>query len=515
MDNPSSTKSFDHLRIPQTRLNKAFRLVAFALGLWGVSATSALAQLRTGRTERSFYQSERQTSQNSAKTTRVAKATTSSKAKRTKSSSKVVQASYRLQDDVDAPTPVESEPQALQPVPLDLHATTHTSSGCSDCDSGGCSSCGPSLAPAATAYCPPGCGPLLALWYRTKVRAEVPLYWRRDQGPPPLVTTSPSGTPANIAGELGQATTQTLLGGVLNEENTTGVRLTFSTCIGSGDNLGLMLRYWNAGDQDDTYSFDSNSNAILARPFFNTTVAGSFEQDTQLIAFPSEAVGNINVTTTSALDGLDITLKRLLYKDRFTRIDWTYGYQRVMLQEGLTISSDTTVTGNLLGLQGTAISVTDNFQTENEFNGVSYGIMSTRSVGAWKLETMFRLGLGNLRREVMINGSTTTTSGGASATDAQGLLARNTNNQTFTDDTFVAIPEVGINFAYLIRPGMHFNLGYNYMLVPKVAQAAQQIDNDLAVNLSNPITGQLDPALDFTERDYWINSLGLGFQIRY
>ena len=97
----------------------------------------------------------------------------------------------------------------------------------------------------------------------------------------------------------------------------------------------------------------------------------------------------------------------------------------------------------------------------------------------------------------------------------QGLLARNTNDQPFTDDTFVVIPEVGINFAYLIRPGVHFNFGYNYMLVPKVAQAAQQLDNNLAVNLSDPLTGALDPSLDFVERDYWINSLGLGFQIRY
>ena len=104
---------------------------------------------------------------------------------------------------------------------------------------------------------------------------------------------------------------------------------------------------------------------------------------------------------------------------------------------------------------------------------------------------------------------------GISSTEAQGLLARNTNSQVFEDDTFVVIPELSFNFGYRIRPGLDFNVGYNYMVIPKVAQAAQQIDNDLAVNLSDPLVGALDPALDFTERRYWLHSLGLGFQLRY
>ena len=390
--------------------------------------------------------------------------------------------------------------------------------GASGCNGMTCDTCcggGSSLAPTCTQLCPPGCGPLMALWYRLQVRAEVPIYWRRDQGAPILVTTASSGVGADVAGVIGESTTDTLLGGnSLNNDGSAGVRLTFRTWLGQSRDFGLMLRVWDAGDQDDSYRFDSNSFPILARPFFNTTVDGSFAQDTQLIAFPDESLGDITVNTSSSLSGLELSLRRLLYEDRFTRLDWLYGYQHVNIEEGLTVSSNTTVIGNTPGLQGASIAVTDRFQTNNEFHGVSYGIMSTRRFACWQMETMFRLGAGNLRREVNISGSTTTVSSGTS-TDNQGLLARNTNNHPFVDDTFVVIPEVGINFAYLIRPGIHFNVGYNYMLVPKVAQAAQQIDNDLAVNLSDPLVGSLDPQLDFDERNYWINSLGLGLQLRY
>ena len=153
--------------------------------------------------------------------------------------------------------------------------------------------------------------------------------------------------------------------------------------------------------------------------------------------------------------------------------------------------------------------------TDNSFHGGSYGFVSTRNIARWKMETMFRLGLGNLRREVAISGSTTTSGGGTSTTVPGGLLARSTNSRHFTDDTFIVLPEVGFNLAYNLRPGWDFTVGYNYMFIPKVAQASQQINDNLASNLSSPLTGQLDPAFNFDERNYWLHSLGLGLQVRY
>ena len=398
--------------------------------------------------------------------------------------------------------------------------TTADYGGCDalGCDEMGCSSCDgySELAPTCTSMaCSPGCGPLMSLWCRMSVRAEVPLYWRRAMESPALVTTSPEGTDADLAGELGRTTTQILLGnGKFSDAVNAGVRLTLTAPLGTEDRFGLMFRYWNAGSQDEEFNFSSNQFPILARPFRDTSVTPAVA-NTQLIAFPGDSVGDIRVATSSDVDGLDLTLKRMIYMDRFTRVDWLWGYQHVSIDESLSISSNTNVTGNIPGLQGNSISVSDRFRTQNDFNGVGYGLMSTRNFACWKMESMFRLGLGNLRRQVNINGTTTTTANGATLTTSQGLLARNTNSRTFTDDTFVVLPEVGINFACMLRPGLDFNVGYNYMLVPKVAQASQQINSDLAVNLSDPLTGALDPALNFSERGYWINSLGLGLQLRY
>ncbi|MCA9126370.1 MAG: BBP7 family outer membrane beta-barrel protein [Planctomycetales bacterium] len=487
-------------------------LVGIASIAIGLVSSEASAQLRSGRTTRALYSEavaapNQQTKKSPVRTVSHTVELDSTSTKHSTDSS-VVSASCTQ---CEAQQGILHEPALVYDFPSGPQSFSSPDCGCDTCSGGRAR-----LAPTCMAVCPPGCGPLMALWCRMSVRAEVPLYWRRAAGPPALVTTSDSNVPPALAGLLGQATTSTLLGdGPLNEDATAGFRLSLSTWLGSGQQLGLAIRYWNAGDLDDTFAFSSTNFPVLARPFLDTSAATP-AQNTQLISYPGESVGNIRVSTTSSVDGLELSLRRLLYLDRFTRVDWLWGYQHVTIDEGLTIASSTTVTGTVPALTGSSIAVTDRFNTENDFNGMSYGILSTRSFACWKMETLFRLGAGNLRRKVNISGTTVTASAvGATSTEAQGLLARNTNNLPYVDDTFVVVPEIGINFACMLRPGLDFNVGYNYLMIPKVAQASRQIDKDLAVNLSDPIAGSLDPQLDFEEREYWLHSLGLGLQLRY
>lgn len=539
----SGVNIVDGARTANAQGVKYLPVLAAALCVCGWLSASASAQLRSGRTTRSLYADEAPArpaagrpaaARNSARDARQNSARDSAAANSgQRRPAPVVSASHTQPLSVTEDSSYDDYGDS-QFAPMDEGMTYFDSGSHSNFDSGsfgaqrfgagscgepGCDSCGSysAVAPTCTSMaCSPGTGPLMALWCRTSVRAEVPLYWRRAMEPPPLVTTSPTGTDPDLAGQLGQSTTQLLLGGngdKLDERLNAGVRLTFSTWLGSEKKYALMFRYWNAGDQDNTFNFSSNQFPILARPFLDTSAAIA-AQNTQLVAFPGDTIGNISVATESEVDGLELTLKRLIYQDRFTQVHGLYGYQHVSIDESLSVFSNTTVTG-VPGLQGNTIAVRDTFRTENDFNGVAYGLMGSRQIACWKMETLFRLGMGNLRRKVNINGSTTTTANGAVMTSSQGLLARNTNDRSLVDDTFVVVPEVGVNFATQIRPGLDFNVGYNYLMVPKVAQASQQINDNLAVNLSDPLVGALDPSLNLDERKFWLHSLGLGLQLRY
>lgn len=360
-----------------------------------------------------------------------------------------------------------------------------------------------------------GPSPLQSLLSRLSVRAEMPIFWRRGHSTPALVTTAPGGTASNVAGQLGQNSTQILQGGVFGQDAEAGIRITLGAYLDPCKNYGVLFRYWNAGTRTDQSQFDSDEFPILARPFLNTSGTGTPANDTQLIAFPGDSVGNIQVSGRSQLYGLDVSLRRMWYADRFTRIDWLYGYQHMLIGERLLIDSETSVTGNVPPIQGSTIAVSDRFQTENSFHGSTLGVLWNRRVACFRFENMIRLGFGNLRREIQIAGSTQTTSAGTTNTLNEGLLARSTNSRSVIDNTFVIAPEAGINLAWALNPYMDFTIGYNYQMLPKVQQAGQLIDPDLRVNLSDPLTGTLDPAFQIREGRYWVRTLGLGLQVRY
>ena len=521
-------------------------LATLAIAAWNNLSSDSWAQLRSGRTERPLYYDQVQNEVESEPV--AAQPRVPSRTRTVGTRGRVVAngptRSIMEQGPGESAAPANKAPAQPEPVPpsvpepignavrpapepLPLSDTMGTiDEGYYESGHGGCS-CGQcsggrrnyyaDLAPGCcdAFACGDGCGgPLSQLLGNLSVRGEVPIFWRRGMVLPPLVTTATAGTPANVAGQLGNANTQVLLGNQkATEDGHAGMRITVGSWFEPDQYRGVIFRYMNAGEQETRFSFDSNTNSILARPITNIT-SGTATPDTQLIAFPGDSTGSINVSTKSSIDGFDLVLRRLAYRDRFTRVDWLMGYQHNRIAESLNINSNTLVVGNVPPLTGTSIAVSDQFMTRNTFNGAVLGLMSSRQFACWKFEAMGRMGLGNLERRFSASGSTTTTSStGTVTTEDQGLLVRNTNNQTRTNDTFVVAPEVGFNAGYYLTPNIDFLVGYNYLLIGKVAQPGRQIDS--TVNLSNPLTGALRPGFALDTQKYWLHSLNLGMQWRY
>lgn len=528
-------------------LMRAALLATISVSAWTGVQPNAWGQLRSGRTDRPLYHDQ-------VRTTKPAAAPATAARGRASTRSRVVRAGaeYSIMEQSQEAAPAQPgsapstgnmppmgrtqavQPEVMQtapePLPMDDNMASfdegYYESAPAGMNHGGGCSCGhcgggnqyfSDLAPGC---CDSSCGvgmcdgPLSRLLGRLSIRAEVPLFWRRGMGLPPLVTTSPTGTAANVAGQVGRSTTEVLLGNeVIGQDLKAGVRISVGTWLDEQQYRGLLVRYTNAGNLDTDFNFNSNTSPILARPFNNITT-GTATPDTQLVAFPGDTTGNIRVHTESEVDGFDIVVRRLAYRDRFTRVDWLYGYQHNHIAESLRIDSNTTVTGNVPPLTGTSIAVTDLIRTSNNFSGGVLGLMSSRQFACWKFEAMARMGLGNMERRVEMRGATTTTSAaGVSTTETQGLLARNTNSRPFQDDTFTVVPEFALNAGYYLTPNIDFLIGYNYLLIPKVAQPGRQIDT--TVNLSDPLAGTMRPRIALDTQKYWLHSLNLGVQWRY
>jgi hypothetical protein len=345
---------------------------------------------------------------------------------------------------------------------------------------------------------------------------------------PALVTTStPATTPQNQAGVLGIGTTSTLYGGDNNilDDRMSGTRVRFGWWFANNPNLGIEGEYFGFGTKTESFDQQSNGTTILARPFFNA-ITGL--EDSELVSYPGVVSGRVRSTATSKLDGSAVRFRRLLCCSSGcgfsllrgpvpsqSRIDATLGWRFLQLKETMGIQEDLT---SLTANQGSFV-INDNFRTRNQFNGAEIGVHWMGRRGYWSLDTLMRLGLGNTRQEVGINGTTLITQNGVTTNNNGGLLAQRTNSGTFVRNQFGVVPELGATLGYQWTPRLRLTAGYSFIYWSNVVRPGDQIDTTVNPNLlppENPTqTAFLNPRFAFQDSDYWVQGLSLGGEYRW
>lgn len=366
--------------------------------------------------------------------------------------------------------------------------------------------------------------------------AQYLLWWTEGMRLPPLVTTSPVGTPREQAGVLGQPGTQILLGNedVLDEYRN-GLRGRLGIWFDRENHWGVQGEWLGLEDLSESFTFTSESNGqpILARPFFNVNPRNPFtmafdppaREDSELVSFPNVLRGTITVDTMTQIYSAGAALRMNVACDPvraclgadFTRVDLLTGYRYFHFEDSIHI------TENLASL-GTPVpstfSVFDTFETSNDFHGVDVGFTSHTQWRRLSLDLLVRTALGNVQQEVTIQGGTTTTVAGAGTDVATGgLLALPSNIGTYSRDRFAVIPELGATFGFELFPNWRVTAGYTFLYWHPVVRAGNQIDLDVNPDQLPPpimpMAGASRPAFAFQESGYWAQGVNVGLQGRW
>jgi hypothetical protein len=359
-------------------------------------------------------------------------------------------------------------------------------------------------------------GLISLLLRRSQMRFEAVTFWPDGRNLPQLVTTRrPANDPATD-GLIGNPDTINLFGGrEYLGESSQGVRGEYGLFFDASQANGMMLRFFDAGSNSESYSSTPTSEPVVMRPFFSTN---NNAQSTIAVNYPGSTSGSLDATISNELYGGDILYRKLILRDCAGRVEFLAGYQTARLADELMISSTTTALTNTPAPAGTVSQLTDHFATTNRFNGMALGLSGIMRERAWSLSGMFKLGMGNMERSVSIDGaSTITVPGNPPSTNAtaNGLLARGTNEGDYVSNTFVVTPEVNVTLGYRLTRRLEATVGYSYLGLPKVARVADQLDPQLAVNLSNPLTGPIRPGFTLTESNFSLHSLNYGLQWQY
>jgi hypothetical protein len=327
------------------------------------------------------------------------------------------------------------------------------------------------------------------------------LNWQtRRQNTPPLLTTSPAGTPPDQAGILGLPTTSTLY----DRMNTpgpshSGARFTLGVWLPWNDRWAWENSWFFLGQQNNNFAATSNGDPILVRPF---TDANTGQPSNLLTAYPGIVSGSFNATASSYLWGVESNLRRKWLCGPCWYIDQLIGYRHLQLQDSINI---TDIENPVMGISQ---SLQDSFATRNQFNGGQVGLDGQWNFWRrWYIGATIKVALGDMRQSVNIAGSSNNP-----LPPAGGFLALSSNIGHASRDRFAVVPEANIRLGYNINQHWKFFVGYNFLYVSSVVRAGDQIDTTVNPALLPGGSGQgpQRPANPFRSTDFWAQGVNFG-----
>jgi hypothetical protein len=365
-------------------------------------------------------------------------------------------------------------------------------------------------------------------WYGS---AEVLLWRTNGYNLPPLITTGPATGPFDTRGALGSPGTQLLFGdGDTSSGLRTGGRFTVGHTLDDCGLFSLEGTIFFLGNQNDSFVANSSQYPVLARPFFSINQG---VQNSEVATSPDvKFTGNISVQTSSQLWGGEANLRTLLWCDCGLQITGIVGFRYLDLREGLGITENILAGSAIPGGPGFAainvgdqITVSDSFNTRNQFYGGQVGLNSEWRSGRWTLDTGFKIALGVTEQSVDINGGQSIASVNGQRQDfVGGLYALNSNIGNHSQSRFTVVPEATLKLGYDVTENIRLFVSYDVMYWSSVMRPGDQIDqvldvtripNSGAASVGILPSSQTRPIVPFRTSAYWAQGVTAGVEFRY
>jgi hypothetical protein len=429
----------------------------------------------------------------------------------------------------DAPIAPPSDSRSIAPVP----APTFSSGIASIWDKYGpghheAPADGPSLIPTHSAEAPIGSG-------RFWVDNEFLMWWLQGTHLPPLVGTSPPGTPV---GKFTGASTTIYGPGSQDNGLRLGYRLTVGGYLDDHQCYALEAQFLIFANSGNQFNDSSSGTPILTRPVL---VGGQLIADP--IAVPGTSNGSIHVsTTTTGWLGGGFWLRENFSRTDdpcdtchccrgggccggcsnndsgwYCRFDSLIGYRYVRLADHLEIDDTVNAVAALNGLSaGSTIARTDRFETGNSFHGADLGITGEATYGRWSIGMLAKVAVGFNDSSVDVLGYHSINNGPVLP---GGFLAQLTNIGHYSHVGPSAIPELGLRLAYSVRPNIKVFAGYTMLYWYHVTRASDEVNLnvDPTFTLSGTPSGgrAVLPNFLYQDRSIWVQGVRVGFEWQY
>lgn len=346
--------------------------------------------------------------------------------------------------------------------------------------------------------------------------AEYLQWWNKGRHLPPLVTTSPPGTPVPQAGVLDpgglpSATASILVGDeAIGSNLQAGGRLTIGAWLDDCESVAVAVRVFGVKGNDESYSLTSDGYPILAVPLINRDPLINAE-DALILGYPDATTGSADITSENEVFGGQVFLRYLVDSGRNYHIDMLTGYRYTRVNDDLDMNFFT-------NLDGEDLQFHDNFKARNSFNAGEVGLLGEFNFSKWTLSTLGTISFGNMQQRVSIQGESTTTGGNVTESHPGGVFAQ-THSNIGDHERNVACwaPEAGVKLSYAMTERLSMSVGYTFLYWTRMLLAGDQVDRN--VNASQLLGGSLNgpavPEFQFKDTDFWVQTVDIGLSYNY
>jgi Putative beta barrel porin-7 (BBP7) len=373
--------------------------------------------------------------------------------------------------------------------------------------------------------------------YQIWARTDYLLWWVRNAPlPVPIVTT---GNPnvgfdpkmldtVNTAGAIGQPGTQVLLGGTgISFHTASGARLTLGGWLDGDQRLGLEGNGFVLAHITNRFAVASDSAG--SPPLYFPIFSGLANAERAIpIADPLRGFsGDAAVTSTLQLWGAEASVLCTVYRCSGCDFSLLAGFRYTDLRESIQIHN---TTKDLFF--GNVTTLSDSFQTSNQFYGGQIGIRLGAEFDRFSLDITGKFAAGSAHQLVDIQGAITQAGPNplvppGLGTFRGGLFAQSSNIGVHDANPlsipFMILPSLELKLAFQLTPHIRAIAGYDFLYWTQVLRPGNQINHN--VNLSQnavldpngvgTLVGPAQPAPLLNRSDFWAQGISFGLEFRY
>ena len=244
--------------------------------------------------------------------------------------------------------------------------------------------------------------------------------------------------------------------------------------------------------------------------------AGTGSNISLFAALPGQYSGFVSAKTDLRTWGLDSNVRWDSYHFFVDRSELMAGFRYFELSENLSIHDSSTFG------DGSRLTVSDSFQSRNQFYGGQVGMHSRIYGTVWSIDFINKYAIGGVRQEVRAVGSNSIFSpAGVESQEAGGLYARGANIGTFNRNRFAVMGESAILLGYNVTQNCRLHFGYNATWISSVIRATEVIDptvNDQGVRYITQTSQSTSKSPVFQwnrASDFYVQGLTFGVTIGY